>query len=143
MDANEAREALAQIADTKQQIADRSAAPKFYYAAIGLVQWLFILAITLPMPWSVPLIALGLAGLGATVAWYQRVSGTWAWGDIRGIGSWLFWVMVAITIVAVVCAMTWNTPVVGLIAGGVVFLTYAFVGPFWDRAYQRQLAGSA
>lgn len=140
MDANEAREALAQIAQTRTHVSVRVKAPKGYYAVVGFLQALYLTSITLDRPWSFVLLIPGLAALGLVVGWYRNSVGAWGWADVKGEGAGIFWLMVAITVVAFGVVLALRTVPVGLGCGAVVFITYAVLGPIWDRAYQRQVA---
>lgn len=142
MDANEARDALDQIAQTRHEVAERSQAPRGYYAAIGFVQALFITSFAVVVPWNFLLLVPGLVILGVTVGWYRGTVGTWSMANLRGQGSWLFWLMVAVTVAGVAVAITSPSVLVAIIAGAVVFVAYAVLGPIWDRAYQRQVSAA-
>lgn len=140
MDAKDARDALEQIAQTRVNVAARSKAPSGYYAAVGVLQALFLISITLESPWSFLLLIPGIAAVGFLAGWYRRSAGTWGLGDMKGEGSWLFWLIVAVTIIAFALVIILQTVLISLVSGGAVFITYATLGPLWDRAYQSQVA---
>lgn len=140
MDANEARDALEQIAVTRREVAARSQAPRGYYAAIGFVQALFIVSFSVAVPWNFLLLVPGLVILGLTVGWYRGTVGTWSMANLRGRGSWVFWLMVAVTVAGVAVTIAAPSVLMAIVAGAVVFATYTVLGPVWDRVYQRQVS---
>ncbi len=136
MDAKDAKDALDQISFTKDEVARRWKAPKGYYALLGFALWLDIVAIVLPFPWGIVAVVVSISIIIATVGWYARIAGMWAFADLRGKGSWIFWTMVAVAIAGFVGAVLVDSVKVAAILGGIVFVTWSALGPIWDRAAQ-------
>ena len=136
MDAKDAKDALDQISFTKDEVAQRWKAPKGYYALLGLAMWLNIVAIVLPFPWGFIAVSLTLVTVGVAVSWHMRVSGMWAFADLRGQGAWIFWTMVIVLLAGFIAAVLIDSVKVAAVLGGVVFVTWSVLGPIWDRAAQ-------
>ncbi|MFT3943389.1 MAG: hypothetical protein QM705_06130 [Ancrocorticia sp.] len=134
MDAQEAKDALDQISVTKDEVVQRWKAPKGYYAILGLAMWLNIVAITLPFPWGLIASMVTVVTVGVVLSWYMRVVGMWAFADIRGKGSWIFWMMVIVLLAAFAAAALIDNVRVAAVLGGIVFVTWSVFGPIWDRA---------
>ncbi len=135
-----ALDALNEIAGTKRQVGERSKAPTGYYALLGFAVGLDIFAISQPLPWIFIWLLPAFALLGFSVAWYRDQVGTWSRGKLNDPSSWSFWLMAVVAAVAILVAAMVHTTTAGLVAGAIAFVSWAILGPIWDRAYQRQVS---
>ena len=139
MDTTDARQALDQITETKRALAQRSAAPRGYYAVLGLAMAILTATTHTPRLWSIVGIAVALVLIGVSVVWYRSAVGTWAWGDLRGKGSWTFWIMASIGVGCVVISMLVDSVPLGVGLGVLTLCAWSILGPMWDRAYVAQM----
>lgn len=139
MDPRDAQEALDQISETKRVVAQRSSAPSGYYAVLGLAVALLTISASAPQPWMIIGITAGAILVGVSIGWYRSSVDTWSWGDLRGKGSWIFWIM-AITMLgcyATSALVRWLPLSIAL--GVLVLGVMSILGPMWDRAYVAQV----
>lgn len=100
------REALADVAASRESVADRLVTPWWYHPILGALLSAIVLVHAFDLPTfvqiAVPLVS--AVGMGVLVGAYQRVTGLWV--DARNLGStsrrwWLAYAGVVIVVVAV------------------------------------------
>jgi len=134
----QAREALEQIAATRRTTAHRAASPKGYYAVAGIGVGLVIVGIGLDGWVRWVLYAVGLVTVLLAMRWYTKHTGVVAWATFREPGAWRAFVMMGVSFAGIAVAsfgsLWWAAG-----AAVVTVLTWAVMGPAWDRAWVRSI----
>lgn len=139
MNEADAQEALDQISETKRAVAQRSSAPPGYYAVLGLAMGLLVATQPAPLPWRVIGLVAGLILVGVSATWYRRSVDTWAWGDLKGKGAWIIWVMLLIGFGGLLTSLLVDSFPLAIGLGVLILCVWSILGPMWDRAYVTQV----
>jgi|SRR3954451_21178831 hypothetical protein len=147
MDSAAAAGQLDELRADRERLADRVVPPWWYDPALGVVVFLLVSALSLRDAgwWYFATLAVGIAGLGALVRAYRRITGIWVSGFRKGatrraIHVWL------VAYAVVVGAAAVAEFVLGLrgamvVAGAVLGVTLTFLGRWWTRLYVAELRG--
>lgn len=137
---NEARQALADVADVERARAERMRTPKWYWHVSGGVLLLVETAIALPIAWQIAVVILAAIGGGIGIGAYQARTGFRPTGLDREGVTLAALVLVTVVVIGGACLLIgvphgwrWMAPVSGV-------LTYAAVvgfGEFFDRLARR------
>lgn len=100
------RRALADVAATRESVADRLVTPWWYHPILGVLLSAIVLVYALDLSnlVKVAVAIAGAAGMGVLVGAYQRLTGLWV--DMRNLGPvsrrwWLAYVAVVIVVIGV------------------------------------------
>ena len=139
MDREAAAARLAALQADRTALADRVVAPWWYDATLGLLLFGFLASYAFDSPWvQFPVLVLFLAGLGAMVSAYKRITGVWVNVDARSMTVWCA-ICVPVLVAAFVLAEGFDQHWVMVPAGAVLGVAVAVLGRRWGRAYAAEL----
>lgn len=135
-DPGQAREALESIDSTRRATARSAASPHGYYALVGFGEGLLIASVAGGHSIRYLGFAVGIGMVLGGMWWYTKHTGVVTWANLSKPFAWPAWIMVAVALGALIIAVTFAQPW-GIIGGLVTFITWAVLGPIFDRAWVR------
>lgn len=146
------RDALADVAASRDSVADRLTTPWWYHPALGAILAAIVLVAALDLNTIVRLVvSLACAvGIGLLVAAYQRATGLWV--DIRNLGPvsvrwWLAYVVLIVVVVGTALVPSFTdvslSARVAVLLTVVVFLGTVVLGRKMDVALRAEIRSGA
>ena len=146
------RDALADVAASRDSVADRLTTPWWYHPALGAILAAIVLVAALDLNTIVRLVvSLACAvGLGLLVTAYQRATGLWV--DIRNLGPvsvrwWLAYVVLIVVVVGTALVPSFTdvslSVRVAVMLTVVVFLGIVVLGRKMDEAMRAEIRSDA
>ena len=146
------RDALADVAASRDSVADRLTTPWWYHPALGAILAAIVLVAALDLNTIVRLVvSLACAvGLGLLVTAYQRATGLWV--DIRNLGPvsvrwWLAYVVLIVVVVGTALVPSFTdvslSVRVAVMLTVVVFLGTVVLGRKMDEAMRAEIRSGA
>lgn len=137
--AADARASLALVDGVHADLADRLLTPRWYHVAIGLVEALVVIALTLPLGWQ-------LATSGAAVVVAAVLVVAWTRGSGLGMSgrytvlAWE-WVaaLAAVVVVAIAVVVLVDRPAATVVCAVAVFVATVVAGRCGDHALRTRL----
>lgn len=127
------------VDQARADLADRLVTPRWYHPILGLVEAAFVVSLDLPSPWRFVLLVLGLAGLGALVRAYSRVTGLGAGGDyVKWAVGWVVG-LVALVLAAMAAVLLTDQLWVTIAAAVGVFVATIVLGRRADATVRARL----
>ena len=136
--AEEAREALQSIADIRRETAQSAASPRGFYALEGVLEGLLIAAVGIEHSIRFLIFCLGMSLVFAGMRWYITSTGSMTCAHIWEPWAWRAWLMVGIALVALIFASTLGQAA-SIVGGIVTAISWAIIGPFFDRSWVRRI----
>jgi len=137
-----ADDALASIEAVNQaqaDLADRLITPWWYHPSLGLIEALLVVSMGLPTWWRLGAIVVAMAGLGALVRAYARLTGLgMSWQYSRLARGWVI-ALLLIVVGALVVVLVVGQPLVTAVAAVVVFVATVVLGRRADCAVRDRL----
>jgi hypothetical protein len=141
IDRDDAAAQLAALRADRAALADRVVAPWWYDVLLGLLLFGFLSSYAFDSHWvTFPALFVFLAGLGALVSAYKRITGVWVTIDARNMALWTALVLVVL-VPAFVLADGFDQHWVMVPAGAVLGVAVILFGRYWGRAYAAELRG--
>lgn len=138
-----ARETLATLAEDDARLAELVVTPWWYHPALALVVAVLVGAQSLPQPWSITLVALGIAALPVITAVYRRRYGVSVTEPVGPRTRRLFWallsVLAAAMLAALVVQLAGASPWWGLLLAAAAFGLTLVLGLRYDAALRAEL----
>lgn len=139
VDRDAAAAQLAALAADRAALADRVVQPWWYDVALGLLLFGFLSSSAFDSLWvTLPAAVVFLAGLGALVAAYRRITGLWVNTPARLMTRWGVFVL-AVLVPAFVLAEGFDQRWAMVVAGAVLGLAAGLLSRHWGRAYAAEL----
>ncbi|WP_425860370.1 hypothetical protein [Arthrobacter sp. TWP1-1] len=142
--AQDAREALATVADARANAADRLVTPWWYHPVLGLLVAVFVVAITIGnIAVMISVTVVYFVGIGILVRAYKKKTGLWINGLTAGKASW-WTVPLMVAMIASMGGAYYFHAEKGLdwpawVAGAIVFVAVNIFGRLFDGALRTQL----
>ena len=141
IDRTEAAAQLAALRADRVALADRVVAPWWYDVTLGLLLFGFLSSYALDSLWvQFPALVVFLAGLGAMVSAYKRITGVWVNVDAKTMALWTG-LCLLVLVPAFVLAEGFDQHWVMVPAGAVLGVAVTLLGRHWGRAYAAELRG--
>jgi ABC-type iron transport system FetAB permease component len=133
IDRDSAAAQLAALRADRVALADRAVAPWWYDVTLGLLLFGFLSSYAFDSLWvTFPALIVFMAGLGALVAAYKRITGIWmnvTWG---AMAAWMA-VVLPVLIAAFVLAEGFDQRWAMVVAGAVLGVAVVLFGRYWGR----------
>jgi hypothetical protein len=139
MDRDDAAAQLAALRADRTALADRVLQPWWYDVALGLLLFGFLSSYAFDSLWvTFPALVVFLAGLGALVAAYKRITGVWM--SAGGRVMWVWGALVVLVLApAFVLAEVYDRRWAMVVAAAVLGIAVGVLSRLWGRAYVTQL----
>jgi hypothetical protein len=142
IDRDTAAAQLAALREDRAALADRVLQPWWYDVALGLLLFGFLASYAFDSLWvTFPALVVFMAGLGALVAAYRRITGIWVNVTTRALVLWGA-VVVVVLVPAFVLAEGYEQHWAMVVAGAVLGVAVVVFGRLWGRAYVAELRES-
>jgi ABC-type iron transport system FetAB permease component len=133
IDRDSAAAQLAALRADRVALADRAVAPWWYDVTLGLLLFGFLSSYAFDSLWvTFPALIVFMAGLGALVAAYKRITGIWmnvTWG---AMAAWMA-VVLPVLVAAFVLAEGFDQRWAMVVAGAVLGVAVVLFGRYWGR----------
>jgi ABC-type iron transport system FetAB permease component len=142
IDRDTAAAQLAALRADRAALADRVLQPWWYDVALGLLLFGFLASYAFDSLWvTFPALVVFMAGLGALVAAYRRITGIWVNVTTRALVLWGA-IVVVVLVPAFVLAEGYEQHWAMVVAGAVLGVAVVVFGRLWGRAYVAELRES-
>ena len=142
VDRDHAAAQLAALQADRAALADRVVPPWWYDVSLGLLLGGFLASYAADSLWvTFPALVVFLAGLGALIRAYRRITGVWVTIDGRSMALWSA-IYLPVLAVAFVLAEGFDQHWVMVPAGVVLGVAIVLVGRRWARRYAAGLRGA-
>jgi ABC-type iron transport system FetAB permease component len=141
MDRDAAAAQLAALQADRAALADRVLQPWWYDVCLGLLLFGFLASYAFDSHGvTIAVLVVFLAGLGALVAAYKRITGVWVNVDRPAMLVWGVMVLVVL-VPALVLSEGFDQHWAMVVAGAVLGVAVAVMSRRWGRAYAAELRG--
>lgn len=142
----DARRALLDLEDDGATLAARVVTPWWYHPAVGGIVAVVVCVQALPFPWSLVVLPLAVLGLPGVVVAYRRRYGVWVAEPAGPLSRRLYRAMIATFLLSFAAALVVRYTTVPdvwvLLPAAAAFVAAVVLGPWYDDALRRELAGS-
>jgi hypothetical protein len=142
IDRDTAAAQLAALREDRAALADRVLQPWWYDVALGLLLFGFLASYAFDSLWvTFPALVVFMAGLGALVAAYRRITGIWVNVTGRAMALWCALVLPVLA-AAFVLAEGFDQRWAMVVAGAVLGVAAAVLSRHWGRALVAEMRQS-
>ena len=142
IDRDTAAAQLAALRADRVALADRVVAPWWYDVTLGLLLFGFLASYAFDSLWvTFPALVVFMAGLGALVAAYKRITGIWVNVTPGAMAAWIA-VVLPVLATAFVLSEGFDQRWAMVVAGAVLGLAVVLFGRYWGRRFAADLRTS-
>lgn len=143
VDPAEAARQLADLEQSRAELARRIVAPWWYHPALGLVTASMIAMLAAPLVWRLVHLAFVFGACWLLMRAYKRRTGVWVhgWraGRTRWVSAGLAAVVLAVGLASVGLWLATGEVLIHFVAAGLVAVLVTAAGPLWEAAFRRDL----